>query len=825
MRFYTSVARLGNHILYRGYSNGKRVKERIPYKPYIFIPQGKENTTGLYRTLDGRIVGKMQFETMRDARDFIQKYEEISNFEMFGLTNWEYTYINDQWKDEVEFDPSLIRIMTVDIEVESEYGFANVENPKERINAITVKQGDTIISIGLQDFVAPPKVQYVKCATETELLQKFVEIWNILDPDIVTGWYCRFFDIPYLYNRIRGLLGEQVAQRLSPFGKVIEKETTFGGHSQKEFEIVGISILDYMDVYKKFSFKNQDSYKLDNIAHKELGERKIDYSEHLTLRDLYKKDYQKYLEYNIHDVILVDKLEAKMKFLEMIVYIAYLCKVNYNDTFKQTRMWDSLIHSHLMRKNLVVPFRKRTDKTGSYAGAFVKEATPGRHKWVVSFDLNSLYPHLIIQYNIGPETLVEKMHRNFSLDEVLNEAIKNETPDYSMAANGYFFRKDKKSFLAELMQKLYDDRTISKKKMIEAEKEFEKTKNKKFEYEAAGHHTKQQALKITLNSAYGAIGNQHFRFYDIRLAEAVTISGQLSINWIAKHLNSFMNKACNTLDWDYVLAIDTDSVYLSCDGLVTKTDRKEALGQLETIMDKVVEPFIDKQYAKLSDIMGSYAQSMQMKREVVADNGIWTAKKRYLLNVLWKEGVYYKVPKVKIVGLESQRSSTPAWVRKRIENVSKIALQKDEKELQHYVSLVRAKFRKLPFDQVAYPRGVNELTKYADRNTLYKSGTPIHVRAALLYNDLLNKLNLTDKYPYIRNGDKIKFCYLKTPNPIHENVIGALDWLPPEFQLDDYIDNEEQFTKSFLDPINAIMEVIGWESEKTATLDEFFSYE
>jgi DNA polymerase elongation subunit (family B) len=291
----------------------------------------------------------------------------------------------------------------------------------------------------------------------------------------VTGWNIQFFDIPYLYNRIKRLMDDKVANRLSPYRMIGERTTTIHNRQQTAFDLVGIAILDYLELYKKFTYTQQESFRLDHIAYIELSENKIDYSEYETLHQLYKLDYQKFIEYNIKDVELVDKLDEKMKFIDMVLALAYDAKVNMTDVFTQVRMWDTLTHNHLWKKSIVVPQKKHTSKNEQYAGAYVKEPAPGKYEWVVSFDLNSLYPHLIMQYNVSPDTFISGKHTTTTIDELLEGAYEPDR-NYCMAANGHYFKKDVQGFLPEMMQKMYDDRVLYKKKMIEAQKELENIK-------------------------------------------------------------------------------------------------------------------------------------------------------------------------------------------------------------------------------------------------------------------------------------------------------------------------------------------------------------
>jgi DNA polymerase elongation subunit (family B) len=616
---------------------------------------------------------------------------------------------------------------------------------------------------------------------------------------------------------------------MSPWGLVTENETFISGRKHISYDVGGVTQLDYLNLYKKFTYKAQESYRLDYIADVELGQKKLDHSEFDTFKDFYTNGWQKFVEYNIIDVELVDRLEDKMKLIELAITMAYDAKTNYADVFFQVRMWDSIIFNYLKNKNIVIPPIERSDKDSKYAGAYVKEPIPGKYDWVVSFDLNSLYPHLIMQYNISPETLLDERHPSVTVDKILNQEVTFELyKDNAICANGAMYRKDVKGFLPELMDKIYKDRTIYKKKMIAAKQEYEKAPTKELEKEIARCNNIQMARKIQLNSAYGAIGNQYFRYYKLANAEAITLSGQVSIRWIEDKMNSYLNTLLKTEDVDYVIASDTDSIYLNLGPLVNKFfssksgDKAAIISILDKICQEKLEPFIESSYKELANYVSAYEQKMSMKRENIADRGIWTAKKRYILNVWDSEGVRYAEPKLKIMGIEAIKSSTPSPCRKMIKDALKLMMTGTEDDVINFIEFCRSKFKKLSPEEISFPRSVSDVVKYKSSSSIYTKSTPIHVRGALLFNYYIKKENLTNKYSLIQNGEKIKFCYLKKPNTIHENVISFIQDFPKELNLDKYVDYDLQFEKSFIDPLRTILDCIGWSIEKKTNLDAFF---
>lgn len=821
MDFYTSIFQRGDKIYVRGYKNSKRVKFIETYHPYMFL----QKQGGKYRTLDGKPVEKIQFDSISDAKDFIERYEDVSNMDIYGLTNFAYLYIFDSFKGEINYDPKTIRIGNIDIEVAADEGFPDIQKADKEITAITLRFGGTNYVFGCGHFISKDSsTSYLRCKNEFDLLAKFLLAWQNLDMDIVTGWNVEFFDMPYLVNRIKNLLGFNEAKKLSPWGILNERMVEFKGKENQSYEPIGITVLDYYQLYRKFTFGNQESYKLDYISQVELGEKKVDYSEYGNLLELYKKDYQKFIEYNIQDVVLVEKLDDKLKFLEQVMALAYDAKVNYSDTMTTVRSWDVIIHNYLLEKGIVIPQFKKQPDNDALVGGHVKEPKIGLSKWVVSFDLNSLYPHLIMQYNISPETFVRKTEIP-SIDELLGGNWKYEDESVAYAANGCMYDRDRQGFLPALMEKMYNSRSEYKKLMIEAKKRYEETKNPEDAKLAARYHNMQLAKKIQLNSAYGALGNQYFRWFNHNHAEAITMSGQLSIRWIEKKMNQYMNKMLKEDNVDYVIASDTDSIYVTMESLVKSLENSDDLlivRAIDEFCEKRIQPYMDKSYQELADMMNAYQQKMKMKRETIANKGIWRGKKMYILNAWNVEGVQYEKPKLKLSGIEAVRSSTPHACRENIKKAFEIIMNGNQSDLLKFVEEFRSKFINMPFEDVAFPRGVKGLENYIDASTIYKKGTPIHVKASLIFNNML-KIKKIRNIPPIQNGDKIRFAYLMTPNPVNDTVIATPDELPDELNLDKYIDRETQFDKSFLEPLRSITSVIGWEAEQKATLEDFFA--
>lgn len=841
--YYTNVASVGNNIFYRGVKDGRRVQGKIPYSPTLFLPSKKPTK---FKSLTGEYLEPMKFDSIREARDFVKRYDEVSNFKIYGQTRYEYAFIADNHQGMIDWNVEHISIAIIDIEVGSENGFPDPYLANEHITAVCIKflGGDTVV-FGCGEYETKGEEKYIRCQDETDLCKKFLTYWQNNTPDVLSGWNIKFFDIPYLVNRFNKILGEDETKKLSPWNLLTERKTVINGRDLIAYDFVGVAFLDYMELYKWYapSGKSQDSYKLDNIANVELGDSKLSFDEYDNLHALYRQNYQKFIEYNIKDVELIVRMEEKLKLIELGLTLAYDTKTNYDDIFAQTRMWDSMTYAYLLEKGIVVPPKVVQSKTSAFEGAYVKDPQVGMHKFVASFDLNSLYPHLMMQYCISPENLIEVadytpemreiISQGVSVEKLLNKEIDlSKLKGVTITPNGQFFRTDKKGFLPQMLEDMYEDRKKFKKLMLRAKQEYENELDLKKRYEIEKNIAKfdnlQLAKKVSLNSAYGALGSQYFRFYDLRMALAVTLAGQLSIRWIENKINDYMNKLLGTTNEDYVIASDTDSIYLRLGELMEKVvaGKSKSTQEIIAIMDRVcedkIQPYIDESYNQLAAYVNAYAQKMQMKRESLADKGIWTAKKRYILNVYNNEGVQYNEPQMKVMGLEMIKSSTPSSIRLMMKESIKLMMTGTEDDIHTFIENFRIKFKTLPPEDISFPRGLNGLKEYSDRVTMYKKGTPIHVKGAIIYNHYLKELGLTKQYPLIQDGEKLKFTYLKQPNPFKDMVISYPVRLPKEFGIQEYIDYDMQFNKAFLEPIKVILDCMGWTTEKNGSLEDFF---
>lgn len=467
MRFYTFARLYGNNILVRGWDDkkGGYFKDKVEFKPTLFVPAKKKTE---YKTLDGKYVSPIQPGTLKECREFVDQYSGVSGTQIYGFERYLFQFLSEQYPDEIEYDMDKVKLWSLDIETTAENGFPKPELAQEEILLITMKNFKTkrLITFGSRPYnVKRDDVEYIQCENELDLLKTFVAWWNDVEPEVITGWNVDQFDIPYICNRLRHI-SVNFMREMSPWRMVSEINTEIMGRKVLRFDIAGVTILDYLDIYKKFTYTARESYRLDVIADIELGQKKLDHSEFDTFKDFYTNGWEKFVDYNLVDVDLVDRLEEKMKLIDLVMLMAYDAKCNYTDTFQQVRLWDIIIYNYLKERNIVLPLLKKSEKV-EFAGAYVKEPKPGSYDWVVSFDLNSLYPSLIRFLNISPETLLPD-RVDVDPEKLITKTQDIFTPDdVCVAANGATFRKDKQGIMPELVIKMYQERVGYKKKMLQ----------------------------------------------------------------------------------------------------------------------------------------------------------------------------------------------------------------------------------------------------------------------------------------------------------------------------------------------------------------------
>lgn len=570
-KFYTSVERYGNSILYRGYEGHRKIKERIKFKPTLFVKS--EKGTSEWTELYGSRVEPVKFDSMRDAKEFIDMYKDMDNYPIYGNTRYISQYIQEQFPRDIPFETSTINITAFDIEVFSGDGFPEPKQATRKIQSISLcnNQSDQFYSWGLKDFDTKENQTYFQFNTEIELLTHFINWWSspVNTPDVLTGWNSETFDIPYLVNRIINILGEEAAHKLSPWKRVSGRtmKTRFGDDALT-YEISGIQCLDYLQLFKKFGFTYgpQENYKLDHIAEVVLGEKKVDWSDdYNNLEDLYNRNHQLYIEYNIQDVNLIKRFEEVLHFIELAYIMAFKGGVNATDSLGTTTIWDTLIFRELALQKVTIPPSTKKFKE-KYPGAYVKPPTPGFYHWVMAFDLDSLYPLTMSQYNMSPETLIDgQFNSDVTVDGVVNGFV-NPLKNTTLTPNGIYFKsvEEQEGVFPKIIKKIFAERKAIKKRMLEARSAYETETDiiakERLRVLADQLDNEQFSRKLLLNSLYGATGSQYFRYFDLRIAEGITAAGQAS-NFVAeKAINDFCKRATNTPNKDYVIAMDTDSV-------------------------------------------------------------------------------------------------------------------------------------------------------------------------------------------------------------------------------------------------------------------------
>lgn len=825
--FYTNAVMAGDDILLIEIDKGKRKFSRVStYKPYLFIPS--QDPESQYKTVFGKSVGRIDFGNIKEAKDYVKRYNGIAGHSIHGLQQFQYCFLNEKYAKEVNYVPNEIAVVSLDIETDSRGGFPNVESADKEITAITLRKNGYNYCFGFGEFAPDNCTVYVRCRDERELLVRFIELWNTDEwfPDVLTGWNTELFDLPYLVNRIARILGAADAKKLSPWRYLQPKKIQIGHREYNTWNIVGVNSLDYLQLYKKFSNSPQESYTLDFISEQELGEKKVDYKSlgYESLDDLYTRNHQLFMEYNIQDAVLVSKLDAKLKFTELVYAMAYDAKINFADTLTTVRMWDVIIHNHLLAKNMVIPPMSESHADRSIVGGYVKDPKPGRYEYVVSLDFESLYPSIEEQHNISPETYVRK--ERVSISAILNNTHTDllklaKENDWVITGSGCLFLKNPQGFLPELMTRLKAKRKAYKKKMFAAEQAGD-------DYAFAKYNALQHAIKIQINACYGALANPYFRWFQPDLAESITLSGQFTTMWAERQINIYLNKICKTEGVDYVIAADTDSCYVNLGPIIKKLNPQSEAEGIE-IMNKFcinyLQPMIDQCLKDLAKLTNVKASTLNMKRESLASKGIWCSKKHYVIKVHDKEGVTYDPPKVRIVGLEAIKSSLPVAVRKELKNCINVVLDGTIDELHNKIEQYKKIFPTLDYEEFGQPKGCNGINKYTDANDLFAKHTPGHVRAAIVYNHWIIKNGKENEVPLIMDGEKIRYCQLKSPNPFNSHVVANLNRLPNYESFKQYIDFDTQFEKCFLGPLRTVTDANGWDLERatTYTAEDFFS--
>lgn len=873
---YTSVRSGGNRIFVRTSDGANVVVKNTQFAPDLYMTTRKQ-TNCKFKTISGELLEQMPTHDIKDARAKCFEYSDL--MPLYAQPNIAYEYIRKQFRK-----PNILPITKKDVyglnwDIETgrdDQGYSPVDEARCPITGISAKDSRSdryrvwstkeLDGVRLEEVKQQylektgfdfdlSKIVYIQCEDEKDLLLKFHQFWTNEYPDYLTGWNITGYDIPYYINRLEVVFGPDIGTglrlQLSPFGSVYEKELRHYNKISITYDIVGINDLDLITLYKKFTYGGQESYTLEHIGFAELKRTKLDYSEVSNLQNLFDQDFSKFVFYNVLDVNIVDGLDDKLKLVDLVMSLAYKTGANWTDMISPVKTWDVLIYNTLADNNIMIPFKVTPPHRESYVGAYVKEPVARRYRWILSFDLNSLYPHLQMQYNLSPDRFIpheqlpaevlhyinqmphETVHK---IDWMLAGNLDNtlfKKHDISITPNGQCWKRGGDGFIPKILNGLYAERSQRKQEMLSLQQQIEDgfipeadvpaTKN-----EIARLNTLQMALKILMNSEYGAMANEYFRHFSLEIAEAITSSGQLAIRWAGNYLNDYMNKICATTDKEYVFYMDTDSLYVEFDTFVEKYNLNQGtLGETTDILNKVatdkIEPEIERIYKGLALYTNAHNQKMVMKREVIADQGVWTAKKRYALNVHDSEHVRYAEPKIKIMGLESVRSSIPQPCRDAYKEAVKLTLTQDESTVQNYVAEFEDHYRSAELMDIAFPRGVNNIEKWIGENGMPISRCPIHVRASIVFNKFIDDHHITD-IEKIKSGDKIKYVYLKDGNPLRSHVVGFPSFMPQDLKdiILKHIDYRTQFEKSFLTPISNFVQVVKWNPVYENTLEQFF---
>lgn len=898
--FYTNLYQDGNTIYERYIEDGADRTRKLKYSPVLY-----KHGAGSLKDIYGASVVPVQHETIGDARRWMREMQSI-NKEVLGMDNFVYQHLYHSYPGDVPFNQQQLDIHFLDIEVPTRDGFPDPKINRWEIDAITVystKSGKFHVFTtrnwckeksvlwtdddGKPTYI-PDLVDYHQCDSERQLLAKFIVFFKENTPHIISGWNTEFFDIPYTLGRIEKVLGSKFIHKMSPFG--IANQITVSPNEDEtiiSWEIAGVACIDYLAGYKKFTFKRRPNYRLDYIGQVEVGAKKIPFT-HKSYLDFAEQDPQLYIDYNIRDVDIVRRLDDRVAILSLILSVAYYAHIGFEDVFSPLKTWDAVIHMNLHNNGIICPENKSAVKT-PFCGAYVKQPITALYKWVKSFDLTSLYPHIIMGWNISPDTMMGQ----YDLPRMINDAGRDQADlhaagliagtmklpdnDYCFAGNGMMYTREKRGILPIEVEKVFKQRKEAKTAEFYADKvatwaqaiitdrhgkdvgtdapnvykPYTEDELKAFNnssltriIELARKEEKlqnvtQQAKKVLINSLYGALGNKYFRFFQLLNAEAVTTSGQWAIQWIMRKMNEFLNAKCGTTDFDYVIYGDTDSIYLNFEPFVEMCAKRKGIKveDLPTIkwvdfLDKyareVCEPYIDKSYRELAEYARMYEHKLFMDREIIADRAFWTGKKRYAANVWDSEGKRKYdsegnvVPKLKIMGIETQRSSTPPFAADMLMKSIKTILTKTEADLQELVTKVKAEYPTVDYREVCSVSSANNLDSLHN-NFVPVSGCPGHVKSAINFNMLAEKYGADP----IRSGDKIQMMILKQPNPLMNVPTLAIPSggeIPREFNIDikKYIDFTEMYEKHYIKPLTNICESIGWVPEKKASLDDLF---
>lgn len=898
--FYLTVEQAGDTLFERYIDkNGREQTREITYAPCMFMHTNEQTK---YKDIYGKYCQKKQFETMREANQWMKRMDDMG-LEALGMDDYKLSYLSDKYPHEIQYDSTKIRVANFDIEVTSPDGFPEPAEAKWPVDAIThydsiddkfyvfdllnsvngdVGEWSLKIARKMQDEGGDElpeeisdKIVYMPFNDEKDMMLQYLTFWNEKTPVVLTGWNVESFDVPYVYNRLKNLFGEKVAKRLSPHRRVRIKEIENMYGMRQIVQLYGISMLDYIDLYKKFSFTNQPSYSLDYVSEYELKVGKLAYDGPIS--KLRETNHQRYISYNIIDVYRVVQIDMKRQFINLSLSMGYYAKMQIQSVFSPIKTWDAIIFNSLKRADKVIP-QQQSHPVLPYPGAFVKEPIPNAYRFVMSFDLTSLYPSIIRQVNISPETLAGqfKLH---PLHEYIAGTAPRPSDVYSCSPNGMMYDKSYQGVIPEEITKVFNQRKEHKGYMLAAQRNVELIKEAlnnparslnpepevdyRFDFndsmkdelhnlsetvlkammfkcertEVAGM-TAQINRKLLINSLYGALGNVWFRYYDLRNATAITTFGQMALQWIERKVNEYLNKTLGTVDHKFVLYGDTDSIYVSADKILEKVgldkfrDTNHYVDFLDKFARERMEPAIDAAFREMCEYMNNKEHLMFMDREAIAGppldskgiGGFWTGKKRYALNVWDMEGTRFVEPKLKIMGLETQKSSTPKAVQKALKECIRRMLQEGEESLQEYFKEFNKEFNELNYISIAGVSSANNIIKYDD-NGYPGHKCPYHIKGCLAY-IRATKGDLT--IPQIVDGEKVYVLPLRQGNPFGEVCISWPSGIELPLAIRDqvlgWMDYNALFQKTFIKPLTGFTEAAKLDYEKKASLFDMFDF-
>ncbi len=811
--------------------DGKRIKVTTSYDPYVMV-EGK----GDYESIFGTKLVKKSFRTQYDRYKYIKDTGIKRVFENQPATQ---QYLIDtfwQVNEKPEFSQNPIKVLFLDIETYSPDEFPQPADPTHTVNVITVfdSLNRHYYTFGLKDFDnKDDDVTYIKCTTERELFQKFVEYVEMDYPDIMSGWNSEFFDLPYILNRCTRILGEEWTNRLSPSGKVYSRSIRGQfGQEQMRWYVEGVSLIDYLDVYKRFSVGVKESYKLDAIGEIELGEKKIDFG-NMNLATLADNDWQKFVEYNIQDVRLLTKLEDKLKYTELIKMLAYVGLTTFEAAMGSLSVINGATAVISRKRGQYVPSFIRNEDTGKNPGAYVGEPLKGFQENIISFDANSLYPNVMISLNMSPETKVGKIedknkneivirHVNGQVFNISHEKFFEfcKKEEIAISKANVLFTQKRKGVMPEILDYYYGKRVEIKKELQKYRQEYSKNKSKKLKFIIDQLDAKQLCIKVFINSIYGYFGNKNAPFGDDDIASSITLTGQSVIKTSNELLKKYIKQKTGIDDEKTLNSIvvynDTDSSYISVKPLIDNglsfTDESgkltdEFYGEVQNIEDFLNDEI--KIWGKKA--LNSKDCRFVFKREMIADVGIFLQKKRYVIHVLDDEGI--PMDKYKYTGVEVVRSTMPDAIKPHVKNIIETMLKTQSiSQTNKALDTTYKIFKDLPVEDITFVSGLKGYEKYAAQCDGWKTakGMPIHAKAAYYHNMILKKLGIENKYETISSGDKVRYFYVQQPNPYNLSSIAYKYYYPEEFKKIFHADVDKMFEKNLYAVIERFYENVNW---------------